>query len=144
MSAVVSDETTVELPDDRRRAFGWQARLQLSGCRTAVLDSVEMVDMWCRTLVVEIDMKAYGPPIVDRFGEGDRRGVTAVQRLTTSAIVVHCDPPDVVYVDVFSCRRFDPDVVARSAQRFFGASAGTGDFTERRAPAPEAGFAYYW
>jgi hypothetical protein len=130
--------------DIRRRTFGWQFRQQLAGCRTSVVESREQCAEWARELCAEIGMTPYGEPIVARFGEGDLEGVTLVlvQRLTTSAIVLHCDPPDGAFVDVFSCREFDPLAAAEFSALYFGATAATGDFVCRQAPAPDSGFVY--
>ena len=40
-------------------------------------------------LVDRIDMVAFGDPIVERFGGGIEVGISAVQLIETSAIVIH-------------------------------------------------------
>lgn len=125
-----------------RRTFGWELRLQLSGCDPHIVDDTDAVAAYGLLLCEKIGMTPYGPPIVDRFGEGDLLGVTLVQRITTSAIVLHADPPDGAYINVFSCRRFDPQVAIDVTVAYFGATAGTGDFTIRRAPATGSGFSF--
>ena len=142
MSFYATDETVATVIGDvPRRTFGWQLRLQLSGCDPEVVDNVHAVTAWVGMLIAEIGMKAYGDPIVDRFGEGDLEGITLVQRLTTSAVVLHCDPPDSAFIDVFSCRAFDPYAATRFSIGYFRATAAGGDFTERRAPVPGTRFA---
>jgi S-adenosylmethionine/arginine decarboxylase-like enzyme len=145
MSFYLPDEMLTPVIGGQRRAFGWQLRLQLAGCRTSIIESQGRCATWARELCREIGMTPYREPIVARFGVGDLEGITLVlvQRLTTSAIVLHCDPPDSAFVDVFSCKEFDPKTAADFSVAYFGATAATGDYTCRRAPvADDEGFDY--
>lgn len=142
MSFYVSNEVLAEAMDEAtgcRRTFGWQLRMELAGCNTTALEDPVALATWAEMLVKEIGMEAYGNPIIDRFGVGDLEGYTLVQRLTTSAMVLHCDPPDGAFIDVFSCRFFDPYAALRFCIGYFRATAATADFTERRGPATASG-----
>lgn len=125
---------SIDLPV-RHRAFGYHLRINLGGCDPAVIDDVDAVTEWVADLCKEIDMEPYGAPQVQRFGVGDLYGVTAVQLITTSSITLHCDPPTGgAFIDVFSCKRYDPDVATRFCMQFFGARYLSGDIVERRTP----------
>lgn len=128
------------VPDhgQRRRPFAWQQRVQLGGANAYLLDNIHGVAEFLRKLTAEIGMERHGDPIVDRFGVGDLYGVTGIQPITTSSIVVHADGPT-AYLDVCSCRRFDPRIAAEFAIDWFGASSARSDFTRLQAPAPGAG-----
>lgn len=75
---------------------------------------------FCKHLVDEIEMIAYKQPLFEVFGEGNARGFTCVQLLTTSALVMHfCDDSRDIYVDLTSCKRFKPEKVIDCFERWF-------------------------
>jgi S-adenosylmethionine/arginine decarboxylase-like enzyme len=66
-------------------------------------------------------MRAHGPLRLERFGDGDLEGWSAMQFIETSSITIHADEfSGRCFVDVFSCRAFDPEVVAAVAVAHFG------------------------
>ena len=72
-------------------------------------------------LIDAIGMQAHGPLMLDRFGDDELEGWSALQFIETSSITVHADEAfDRFFVDVFSCRSFDPDVAAAVAVMHFG------------------------
>ena len=72
-------------------------------------------------LIDAIGMQAHGPLMLDRFGDDELEGWSALQFIETSSITVHADEAfDRCFVDVFSCRSFDPDVAAAVAVMHFG------------------------
>ncbi len=140
-----------ELP----RPFGWSLELDLGGGDTRILTDRQAVTDWGRRLCETIGMTAHGDPVVDQFGHEDLEGLTgvyplhqvlgwrSVQRLTTSAAVVHCDPfAHGVHIDVFSCRPFNPTVTADFCVGYFAARCGTGSYRVRRVPSLVAGFQF--
>ena len=78
-----------------------------------------------RRFVVElcdlIEMKRFGPTTVVHFGEDERvAGYSMVQLIETSLISGHfANLTNAVYLDVFSCKAYDPEVVRQFAQNFF-------------------------
>lgn len=85
--------------------------------------SAEHIRRFVVTLVGAIDMKAYGPPVLEHFAEHvpEAAGYSLVQLIETSAITGHfCDLSGDAYIDIFSCKDFDTDTaidVVRSAFR---------------------------
>ena len=69
-------------------------------------------------------MKRFGETIVVDFGEDERvSGYSMVQLIETSLISAHfANLTNTAYIDVFSCKPYDPEVVAEFACRFFGGS----------------------
>lgn len=48
------------------------------------------------------------------------RGVSAVQFIKTSSIVIHSlDDLQTVFIDLFSCKQYDPEIVRRVVERHF-------------------------
>jgi S-adenosylmethionine/arginine decarboxylase-like enzyme len=77
---------------------------------------------WVSDLVKEIDMVAYGDPQIIHFGKNDPKlaGWTVLQFIETSNITAHfCDAEGDAYIDVFSCKYFDKDVVERHFKKWF-------------------------
>ena len=66
-------------------------------------------------------MRAHGPLKLERFGNGELEGWSAMQFIETSTITVHADEVGGrLFVDVFSCRPFDPGLAAAVAVEHFG------------------------
>ena len=73
-------------------------------------------------LVKRIDMIPYGPSQVVMFGSGNKKGYTMVQLIETSNICAHfVEENNSMYLDVFSCKDFDPIVVKETVEEFFEA-----------------------
>ena len=69
-------------------------------------------------------MKRFGDTIVVDFGEDERvAGFSMVQLIETSLISAHfANKTNTAYLDVFSCKPYDPSVVKKFALKFFGGS----------------------
>ena len=65
--------------------------------------------------------------MIERFGDDELEGWSALQFIETSSITLHADEVfGRCFVDVFSCRPFDPDVAAAIAVAYFGGRRGAG------------------
>ena len=59
-------------------------------------------------LVSTLDMKKFGPPVVEYFGTEWAKGWSVLQLIETSNITFHTtDDNNDVYLDIFSCKPFD-------------------------------------
>jgi S-adenosylmethionine/arginine decarboxylase-like enzyme len=73
-----------------------------------------------KRLVRDIDMVAYGEPQLQHFGSGNKAGYTLVQLIETSNICAHfVEETDDIYLDVFSCKTFDPKIVEKLVKHYF-------------------------
>jgi S-adenosylmethionine/arginine decarboxylase-like enzyme len=80
-------------------------------------------------------MVAYGEPQIVHFGTGNKAGYTLVQLIETSNICGHfVEETNDMYLDVFSCKDFDPEVVKRVVSNYFHPTAQTSSFLVRQAP----------
>jgi S-adenosylmethionine/arginine decarboxylase-like enzyme len=94
--------------------------IEMSRCRPQSIRCAQNIALFSRRLVKDIDMVAYGKPQIVRFGSGDKAGYTLVQLIETSNIAAHfCEESNDAYVDVFSCKAFDPKVVRCVARAHF-------------------------
>lgn len=88
-------------------------------CNQNIIEKTLISD-FLHQLAIDIDMQPFGQPIVERFGEGIEVGISGVQLIETSAITVHTnDMARDLYLDVFSCKDFDPDDVLRFVNERF-------------------------
>ncbi len=87
--------------------YGKHLVLSANTCNDQLL-SLDAVSHFLKTLVLRIDMVAYGEPLAARFGQGIEEGISAVQLIETSAITVHTnDMARDLYLDVFSCKGYN-------------------------------------
>ena len=100
--------------------WGMMAAIDLHGCDRTRLEDPETIRHFVPAVIEAIGMRAHGPLMIERFGEGDLEGWSAMQFIETSSITVHADEVSGrCFVDVFSCRAFDPDVAAAIAVAAF-------------------------
>ena len=103
--------------------LGYHLILDCGGCDPALMSDYNNVDQWIRQLVRDIDMQPIGEPRIEYTAAEfpDKAGFTVVQVIVTSSIVAHfVDGLGQIYLDVFSCKTFDPEVVEQSMKKFFG------------------------
>ena len=86
-------------------------------------------------LVKRIDMVPYGGPQIQHFGEGNKAGYTLVQLIQTSNITAHfVEETNDIYLDVFSCKKFDPRIVEKCVDDYFKPTAVKTLTLQRQAP----------
>ena len=97
------------------------AAIDLHGCDRRRLEDPDSIRRFVPTLIEAVGMRAHGPLMLDRFGDGELEGWSAMQFIETSSITVHADEVfGRCFCDVFSCRPFDPDDAATIAVAYFG------------------------
>lgn len=108
-------------------------------CRSCDVDKVRSRDNiaeFVKALVVGIDMKAYGPPMIEHFAthNADAAGYSMVQLIETSSITGHfVDKNGDAYIDIFSCKPFDGDAARRIAVDYFNPQQVRSSFLVRDA-----------
>lgn len=114
--------------------WGYHVRLDVAGCDHHAITDYDTIYRFSKQLVKDIDMVAYGEPQIVKFGEGDKQGYTLIQLIETSNICAHfVDYNDTGYLDVFSCKEFDVDVVVNLVVDYFKAKSIKKDFKARQA-----------
>jgi S-adenosylmethionine/arginine decarboxylase-like enzyme len=105
-------------------AWGILAAIDLQGCDRSRLADPDRIRRFVACVIDAIGMRAHGPLALDRFGDGDLEGWSAMQFIETSSITVHADEVSArCFVDVFSCRAFEPADAARVAVEHLGGTA---------------------
>lgn len=113
-------------------AWGYQLSLDCYNGQKDFITNGEHIANFAKELVKRIDMKAFGEPQVIHFGEDDKQGYTLVQLIETSNICGHfCDDTGNFYLDVFSCKPYDKEVVKEIVEVFFAPERIVEHYIER-------------
>jgi S-adenosylmethionine/arginine decarboxylase-like enzyme len=114
--------------------WGYHLILDCSGADHESITSHDNVYNFTKEVVEKIDMVAYGEPQIVKFGSGNKAGFTLVQLIETSNICAHfCDDTDTFYLDVFSCKTFDPQIVLDLCIKYFKVTGHKAAFINRQA-----------
>ena len=101
--------------------WGTLAAIDLHGGDRARLADPDSIRRFVPTVIAAIGMRAHGALMIDRFGDDELEGWSAMQFIETSSITIHADEVfGRCFIDVFSCRPFDPDAAAAIAVEHFG------------------------
>ena len=101
--------------------WGVLAAIDLHGCEPGLLADPDAIRSFVPAVIDAIGMRAHGPLVLERFGDGELEGWSAMQFIETSSITIHADEVSGrCFIDVFSCRQFDPDIAAAVAVAYFG------------------------
>ena len=99
--------------------YGKHLMVTAVSCNENILN-IDTVSGFLEKIVPAINMTAFGEPVIAKFGEGVELGISAVQLITTSAITIHTnDAFRDMYLDVFSCKWFDEEIVLDMLRDYF-------------------------
>ena len=102
-----------------------------------MIRSPTVIRNFAKDLVRRIDMVAFGDPQIVLFGTGNKKGYTMVQLIETSNICAHfVEENNSMYLDVFSCKDFDPLVVKEAVYDYFESETMHARVFERQAANP--------
>jgi len=100
--------------------WGYHLALDCGKCLGSRIRDKNTIDVFTRNLVRRIDMIPFGDPQIVHFGSGNKAGYTLVQLIETSNICAHfVEETDDMYLDVFSCKTFSPEVVKDVVRLYF-------------------------
>jgi S-adenosylmethionine/arginine decarboxylase-like enzyme len=110
---------------ERARAlnvWGIASAIDIYECAPETIRDADSIRRFVVELCDLIEMKRFGETQVVHFGEDERvAGYSMVQLIETSLISAHfANQTNAVYLDVFSCKPYDPEVVEAFARKFFG------------------------
>ena len=121
------------------RPYGYELVLDLHGCQ-AHLFNRNHIDKFFTDLCDLIEMEKcevhfwddVGVPEAEQQKLPHTKGTSAVCFILTSTIVIHTlDVLGAVYVNIFSCKPFDPEIAAQFTSDCFGAASHRKTFIER-------------
>jgi S-adenosylmethionine/arginine decarboxylase-like enzyme len=115
----------VQRPAIQEAATPWGilTSLDLYGCNPETIRNAEEIRRFVVELCERIDMKRFGECQVVHFGQDKRvAGYSMIQLIETSLISGHfANQSNAAYIDIFSCKPYDPDDVTQFSREFFGA-----------------------
>lgn len=103
--------------------WGLLSCIDLYECDPETIRNAEKIKLFVSELCKLIEMKRFGETQVVHFGEDERvAGFSMIQLIETSLISAHfANASNSTYLDVFSCKLYDPQKVADFAKDFFKA-----------------------
>ncbi len=109
---------------NRLGAWGLYSSVDIHNCDPDIIRDGEMIRQYIVQLCDLIEMRRFGEPQIVHFGENERvAGYSMTQLIETSLISGHfANLTNTSYIDVFSCKYYDPDVVAQFSLNFFKGS----------------------
>ena len=114
--------------------WGYHTIIDASECDADAIRDEKIIYEFAKDLVKEIDMVAYGEPQIVKFGSGDKAGYTLIQLIETSNICAHfVEENNTMYLDVFSCKPYDPAIVVKVTEKHFKFKKYKTAFLERKA-----------
>ena len=116
------------------KVWGIASAIDIYGCDPGKIRNAEVIRRFVVELCELIEMRRFGDTQVVNFGEDERvAGYSMVQLIETSLISAHfANLTNTVYLDVFSCKPYDPEIVQTFAQAYFGGSHSNLHVTLRR------------
>jgi S-adenosylmethionine/arginine decarboxylase-like enzyme len=117
-----------------RQVWGIASSIDIYDCDPLKIRDAEIIRCFVVELCDLIEMKRFGETQVVHFGEDERvAGYSMVQLIETSLISAHfANLTNTVYLDVFSCKPYDPEIVKAFAQSFFGGANSVLNVTLRQ------------
>jgi len=107
-----------------KNAWGIASSIDIYNCNPQMIRDADVIRNFVVELCDLIEMKRFGETQVVHFGEDERvAGYSMVQLIETSLISAHfANLTNAVYLDVFSCKPYLPEMVQDFAQRYFQGS----------------------
>lgn len=119
----MSGKVSIKQKFEIEKAWGLLSSIDLYHCNSKTIRDAKKIKQFVIELCDLIEMKRFGKCTVVNFGEDERvAGFSMTQLIETSLISGHfANLTNAVYLDVFSCKYYEPKVVADFAKKFFGA-----------------------
>jgi len=106
----------------KNKMWGQLLSVDLEECNHNLINNKKKLREFCKRICEEINMVAFGKPIIKRFGEGDLEGYSMMQFIMTSSITAHMDETgNRAFIDIFSCKAFDGKKAGVFCKNFFQA-----------------------
>ena len=129
-----SEDDGIASEYEENQSWGIWSGIDLHECSPETIRDAQKIKEFVYELCKRIAVNRYGECQVVHFGEDPRvAGFSMIQLIETSLISGHfANQTNAVYLDVFSCKYYNPRVVAECAKEFFGAKDYTLNYTFRK------------
>jgi S-adenosylmethionine/arginine decarboxylase-like enzyme len=106
-----------------KKSWGYHLVLDLIDCNKNI-DSEEVISEFFGALISLLNMEPLSELMIKSVYEPNNNGISAVQMITTSCIMFHGDNlHNATYIDVFSCKCFEPMVAIELCKKYFSPSS---------------------
>lgn len=108
-------------PKTETAPWGLLTSLDIYDCNPKIIRDADEIRRYVVELCDLIGMRRFGPCQVVHFGEDERvAGYSMIQLIETSLISGHfANLTNAAYLDIFSCKLYDPQEVAQFSKDFF-------------------------
>ena len=116
------------------QVWGIASSIDIYDCDPELIRDAAAIRRFVHELCELIEMKRFGETQVVHFGEDEKvAGYSMVQLIETSLISAHfANLTNATYLDVFSCKPYNPETVRDFARDFFHGGSVTMNVTMRR------------
>jgi S-adenosylmethionine/arginine decarboxylase-like enzyme len=107
---------------EEQTPWGLLTSLDIYECNPESIRNADLIKQYVLELCDLIQMKRFGECQIVHFGKDERvAGLSMIQLIETSLISGHfANFSNSAYIDIFSCKDYDPEKVAEFTQSFFG------------------------
>lgn len=124
MNTVIEKTDSIVERAKKESVWGIASSFDIYNCNPETIRNGEKIKQFVIELCELIEMKRFGDTVVVHFGEDEKvAGYSMTQLIETSLISAHfANQSNTTYLDVFSCKPYDPALVEEFARTFFGGS----------------------
>jgi S-adenosylmethionine/arginine decarboxylase-like enzyme len=119
----------------KQKPFGYSFMLDLYDCKEGVADNITLCYDFLEQLVVFLKMQKQSPPYIFRTDAkkyADKAGLSGWVPLVESGIQIHTlTLKNFISIDIYSCGKFEPELVEEFTKRFFEPKKVEKRFTHR-------------
>jgi S-adenosylmethionine/arginine decarboxylase-like enzyme len=110
----------------RLKSWGMLTSIDLKKCNPKITKSYNHLKQYLYALCDVIEMTRFGEPTIITFGEADNvLGYSMTQFIETSLVSGHfADETNSAFIDIFSCKVYNPMKAASFTKDFFEAKSG--------------------
>ena len=111
---------------DQSKAWGLSTAIDLHDCDPDLLKNSEAIKEYTAKVCEVIESKPWGPCHVQHFGTNEVAGYSMMQLVETSLVSGHfANKTNRIFLDVFSCKYYDPVKAVEFSKTFFKAKDAT-------------------
>jgi len=113
--------------------WGYHLILDCSGC--SLISDQTHIERFVKDTIDSIGMEAHGDMQIEYLLPGtDNEGYSVLQMITTSNLTAHfVTKSNSAYIDIFSCKEFDPEIAKQKVNEYFLPSHINSHFLKRSA-----------
>jgi S-adenosylmethionine decarboxylase len=106
---------------EAKGSWGILSSIDIHDCDTELIRDAAAIKEFVVQLCDFIEMKRFGETMIVHFGEDERvAGYSMTQLIETSLISAHfANQTNNVYLDIFSCKYYEPEKAAEFSKKFF-------------------------